>query len=276
MVSKTSDTSPAANFKRRSQGLTGFLEWLVSTPRGFVALCMCLAVAFCLSRIEVSPTIGIDSFQMILGPFPAGTNAEMHIPFCNRGLLPLRVTNLKTGCACVRHSLSKDVLRRGETSEIVLHYDLKGKVPGVSREIVALETNDWNHPYITFPVAVRIAGGWRVLPKELLVIMPSGQGAKRTVQVLYDGEGSGRILSVRWDNAHLVSSLGSEKVFDSTQRSLHEIELSCDASFEGYECKGNVFIETNSRNDPILSLPVVIRKSGYQPAPSPDSRTGSG
>lgn len=270
MAETTSDILVPHERMKRRHCIAASTLWLLSTPTGFTVLCICLAVAFCLSNLRLSPTIGAPSAQELqFGPLVPGTEADMRIPLCNHGLLPLKILDVKAGCACLQHSLEKNVLFWREKTEIVLHYNLKGKMPGVSRERVFLQTNDWDHPYTEIRLAVQIEGGWRMLPNELLVLVPSAQKVTKTAQVLYDGQGLERIVSVRSENPHLVPTLGKEKIFALTGRRLFEILVECDSLFDGYETKGIVIVETNAPHNAVLSLPVLIRKDDYALPPQP-------
>jgi hypothetical protein len=255
------------------------LRWLFTTGKGFAVLFVLLLVMFFLTSADLAPTVSIPSPEaMTFGPLVADTIAEVRIPVSNRGLLPLRIENVKTGCACMQHSLDKTLLHWGESAVIAIHYDLKRKMPGTTREIVVLQTNDWNHPLTQFHVVVLVEGrGWRVLPSDLLAVADGTQKTVVTAQALYEGSASERIRAVRSDSTHILPRVVGQHVFPKSGRRLYDIAVECDALFDGYEHRGRVFIETERSGSSPLSLPVTIRRSAIAASPSPVANNlGSG
>lgn len=130
---------------------------LLSTPAGFLSLLVLLSVAsYGIRALTGQPEISLESAQLEFGPFPNSGVHEIVLPISNSGDRPLGITNIKTGCACLKTSFTSLSLVPAETAELKLAYASDHKPLGRSNERIFIYSNDPKHPVLDVRLAILV------------------------------------------------------------------------------------------------------------------------
>lgn len=105
-----------------------------------------------------------ESMEHDFGTISDDAEVEHVFRFTNRGLGTLRITNTKGSCSCTVPAPSKREFAPGESGEIRVIYNPKGK-QGEQHQQVTLNTNDAQTPVITLAVKVHVLPEVMVRPR---------------------------------------------------------------------------------------------------------------
>lgn len=235
------------------------VRFLIGTRAGFLTSCIVLGGILVLERIETfSPHVRLPQ-DFEFGPYTIGSDVTIRIPIQNAGLLPLHIGGIHSGCACIEHSLGKDTLYAGQETQLDLRYASRSKAPGLRREVLIIDSNDPGNPKAVIRLKIQLAGGWRPLPNELLVLASAGATASKSVFILDDNDAEEKPLSIKSNSDYVSAKLGRAQGFEETGKCLYEVDVRCDASFPGHEHLALLQFVVSDGKMPVAELPVVVR-----------------
>jgi|GEM_PF-2004610 len=187
------------------------------------------------------------------GEAPQNQNVSHVFKFCNRGEKPLEV-KLGTSRCCTDASLSKDILKPGESAEIGVNFNTGYKRERVS-ESVFVSSNDPDEPEVILTVTGIVVASPIAIPDRLYFGEIKGEEPREKLLYVVDpGEGNLKIEKVEITSKYLkaeiipVSSEKVERIGISVTLKPSKISI---GSFNE-----KLIIHTNDRTKPVLEIPI--------------------
>ncbi|MCP4458207.1 MAG: DUF1573 domain-containing protein [Cytophagales bacterium] len=128
----------------------------------FTILLMAVGVVGFSQEVEIdstnAPVITFTEKIFEFGEINQGDVVEHVFTFQNTGKTPLILTNVKVTCGCTTPNWSREPIAAGETSEILVRFNSRGK-RGMQSKPITISSNALNNPEI-----IRIATQVKVPP----------------------------------------------------------------------------------------------------------------
>lgn len=101
----------------------------------------CAALALAIQTLSAAPRLVCDKPQHDFGLLTVETNVVHRFTLRNEGDAPLKILEVKSGCACATTEVSRATLGPKETAELMVELDLHGRL-GTQEHAVWVVSND--------------------------------------------------------------------------------------------------------------------------------------
>lgn len=130
------------------------------------------------------PRLVVDEPVIRLGKIANDRIAEAVLHFRNAGDGPLQMSPIRCSCGCTAAKLAKTVFAPGESGEVVIHFDPKGK-SGEQSKTCTLKSNDPAQPSMTIQITCDVMTLVWTDPTMLISLQqPRGQAYRQTINVM--------------------------------------------------------------------------------------------
>jgi hypothetical protein len=221
----------------------------------------------CLAALALSA----DAPAPLHCPEPAVTKGEVKcgpvlvhtFDLSNRGSGILTITRLESSCGCLRRSISRDVLRPGESARLVLEVNTLTQPSGPNRWQVAVHytVETAGSPLQVGELSLQVTG---TLVQELIVSPPqlafsTAGAATQTLSVTDRRANPLTILKATATSPKVVAEVGARKPLpDGGCR--QEVTISVSADIPGGRTDDTLVLTTTDQAYPELRVPVRIEK----------------
>lgn len=98
-----------------------------------------MVVGFSIAQTNI-PIVDFDKTEYDFGDLNQGDKKEIQFKFKNNGSAPLIISDVHVQCGCTAPEWPSEPVLPGESGEIKISYDSKGK-EGVQRKVVTIKSN---------------------------------------------------------------------------------------------------------------------------------------
>ncbi|HIJ72566.1 MAG TPA: DUF1573 domain-containing protein [Candidatus Hydrogenedentes bacterium] len=185
-----------------------------------------------------------------MGPYPNRGSVKISVPVANFGRVPLVISDVKTGCACLRASHEQITLAPGQTGALDFEYALDGKTVGLVSELVTFDTNDPRKGQVTLAFRLALRAGWFLMPQRLHLFGREGERCRGHIVLCNDTEGSNSDVSAHCDSDYVAAEVKKAYQYARTGRRAYLLEIVGDMSYPNERLEAAVRVTTG---DPQLS-----------------------
>lgn len=198
---------------------------LILCLRGEMKTLIYITVLFCLlvSSVWAAPVLVAESLDYDFGQMTQGEKLEYVFRFQNNGDQVLTASQVRSSCGCTAALLSRSRLEPGDIGELKVVFDSTG-FRGPVQKHISFNTNDPNHPSVTFEVRGVVAAEFFVEPAKVNwgFAQPGDQLTSelhivnRSQQVIHLDEPSSTLAGVDLKLSNMTLKPGESAVLSAT------------------------------------------------------------
>ncbi len=158
------------------------------------------------ARLREAPSLRLEGGPtMELGRVASGSLVGFSLTLRNRGTAALVVEDVRSGCACVATNGKGLRIAAGKAKELAFEWSVAA-TEGPTKQIVALHTNDGEHPITLISITAQAVKHFVIDPPRLL-LDPGDSGPPEKVLAVHSLRGHDCAVRVRSDTAAWIRTV---------------------------------------------------------------------
>jgi hypothetical protein len=216
-----------------------------------------LLTTFVASAQVEGPKVSAQQLAYNFGDVNQGDIVSHSFVLSNNGGDLLSILDVKASCGCTAANPDKNSLKPGETTNIVVSFNSKGR-KGVQNKTVAVKTNDKENPTLTFTIKCNVIVPEKAANKDgALILFPEnqfdfgqvseGQIVEHTFKFSNSGNAVLNIKDIK-TSCGCTAAMVSEKVIKPGESGSIKVEL--DTKSRAGKMSRTVTVVSNDQNNP--------------------------
>jgi hypothetical protein len=208
------------------------------------------------------PRLSIDKTAVDLGVIYSGASKSTRLRLKNTGSDTLKIFRVETSCGCTTIKQPRSFLLPGESDALEVALNSTGLLPGKAKKYVTIETNDPSSTSLSVVLSATILEEFETADRRAVLWLGNlllGKSVQRTVSFK---NVSGRPIAIKG-----VTSSSPKLTLETERKTVMpsdsvRVTVTVTPQEEGY-FSGQFFLETNSKNQPRVSMRVTY--TGVKP-----------
>jgi hypothetical protein len=138
-------------------------------------------------------------------PKPGDRAMDFSFAFTNRGVGPVTITDIRTGCGCLVAPLEKRTFAPGESGTIPVTFTI-GSAFGLQQKTIHVSTTDPDHRVIALTIEVKLPDGPVITPR-FLGWDQDGPAETKSSELVIPADATWRIVRAYDSKGHFTVSL---------------------------------------------------------------------
>ena len=214
---------------------------------------------------EERPALAFDQYAVHLGPITPMSLARGWFRFTNFSDRPVKITELKTSCGCLKPHLEKREYAPGETGQFFVHVSTAGEQPGPREYTITVDYEDPEPQSVdlTFSMVLPPKQVY-ISPRALLLYVFGEESTEREVVISDNRDRPCKVTAVETSAEFLTARIGEVDIDnEGVQKTVIKVNV---APVALGRHQAVVRVRTDDPRFPAITVPVHVHRQATLPA----------